>query len=60
MRVISHQDLVGVMYTARSILKLDAVHVEVPHGEGSTSEYYGKKPLVAVSHEDLPGEQRSV
>lgn len=60
-RITSHRDLAGAMHTGRCVLKLklDAVRVEVHHGEGSTSEYRGK-PLAVVSHEDLPVEQRSV
>ena len=60
-RITSHRDLVGALHTARCVLKLklDAVRVEVHHGEGSTSEYCGE-PLAAVSHEDLPLEQRSM
>src|SRR5438128_9308285 len=43
-RITSRRDFVGVMHTARSVLnlKLDAVRVEVHHGEGPTSEYCGK------------------
>jgi len=60
-RITSHRDFVGAMHTARCVLKLklDAVRVEVHHGEGLTSEYHGK-PLAVVSHEDLSVEQRSV
>lgn len=50
-RITSHRNLVGAMHTGRCILKLklDAVRVEVHHGEGPTSEYRGK-PLAVVSH----------
>ena len=60
-RITSHRNLVGAMHTGRCVLKLklDAVRVEVHHGESLTSEYRGK-PLAVVSHEDLPVEQRSV
>lgn len=60
-RITSQRDLIGAMNTAQSVLRLkrDAVRVEVHHGEGPTSEYR-RKPLVVVSHEDLPVEQRSV
>ena len=60
-RITSHRDLVGAMHTARCVLKLklDAICVEVHHGEGPTSEYCGK-PLAVMSHEDLPVKQRSV
>jgi len=60
-RITSTRDLVGAMHTGRCVLKLklDAVRVEVHHGEGLNSEYRGK-PLAVVSHEDLPVEQRSV
>jgi hypothetical protein len=60
-RITSHRDLVGAIHTGRCVLKLklDAVLVEVHHGEGPTSEYRGK-PLAVVSHEDLPVEQRSM
>jgi hypothetical protein len=60
-RITSNRDLVGAMHTARCVLKLklDAVRVEVHHGEGPPSEYRGK-PLAVVSHEDLLVEQRSV
>lgn len=60
-RITSHRDLVGAMHTGRCVLKLklDAVRVEVHHGESPTSEYRGK-PLAVVSHKDLPVEQRSV
>jgi hypothetical protein len=60
-RITSHRDLVGAMHTARYVLrlKLDAVRVEVHHGEGPTSEYHGK-PLAVVSHEDLLIEHWSV
>ncbi len=57
-RITSHRDLVGAMHTGRSVLKLklDAVRVEVHHGESPTSEYRGK-PLAVVSYEDLLVEQ---
>ncbi len=57
-RITSHRDLVGAMHTARCVLKLklDAVRVEVHHGEGPTLEYCGK-PLAIVSQEDLLIEQ---
>ena len=60
-RITSHRDLVGAIHTGCCVLKLklDAVRVEVHHGEGPTSEYRGK-PLAVVSHEDLLVEQRSV
>jgi hypothetical protein len=60
-RITSHRDLVGAMYTARSVLKLklDAVRVEVHHGESSSSDYH-RKPLAVVSHDDLLIEQRSM
>lgn len=60
-RITSHRNLVGAMHTARCVLKLklEAVRVEVHHGESPTSEYHGK-PIAVVSHEDLPREQRSV
>jgi hypothetical protein len=42
-RITSHRDLVGAMHTARCVLtlKLDAVQVEVHHGEHATSDYLG-------------------
>jgi hypothetical protein len=60
-RITSHRDLIGAIHTGRSVLKLklDAVRVEVHHGESPTSEYRGK-PLAVVSHEDLPMEQRNM
>ena len=60
-RITSKRDLVGALHTGRCVLKLklDAVRVEVHHGEGPTSEYR-EKPLAVVSHEDLPIKQRSV
>jgi hypothetical protein len=60
-RITSHRDLVGATHTARCVLKLklDAVRVEVHHGEDSTSEYR-RRPLAVVSQEDLPIGQRRV
>lgn len=60
-RITSHRDLVGTLHTARSVLKLklDAMCVEVHHGECLTSECRGK-PLAVVSNEDIPIEQWSV
>jgi hypothetical protein len=60
-RITSHRDLIGVIHTGRSVLKLklDAMRVEVHHGEGPTSEYCGK-PLAVMSHEDLPIKRRNV
>ncbi len=57
-RITSHRDLAGAMHTARGVLKLklDAVRVEVHHGENSTSDYQGL-PLAAMSQDDLPMEQ---
>lgn len=49
------------MHTASRVikLKLDAVRVEVHHGEDSSSEYRGK-PLAVVSQKDLLVDQRNV
>lgn len=60
-RITSHRDLVGALHTELCVLKLklDAVRVEVHHGEEQISEYRGK-PLDVVSHEDLLVKQRSV
>jgi hypothetical protein len=60
-RITSHRDLVGALHTGRCILKLklDAVCIEVHHGEDPTSAYCGK-PLAVVSQEDLLVEHRSV
>jgi hypothetical protein len=57
-RITSHRDLVGAMHTGCCVLtlKLDAVRVEVQHGEGPTSEYRGK-PLAAMCLDDLAVEQ---
>ncbi len=57
-RITSNRDLVGAMHTARCVLKLklDAVRVEVHHGEGSPSDYLDK-PLAAINRDDLLVEQ---
>lgn len=57
-RITSRRDLVGAMHTGCCVLtlKLDAVRVEVHHGEGPTSEYRGK-PLAAMGLDDLAVEQ---
>jgi hypothetical protein len=57
-RITSHRDLVGAMHTGRCVLKLklDAVRVEVHHGESSISDYL-TMPLAAISRGDVPMEQ---
>lgn len=57
-RITSHRDLIGAMYTARSVLHLkpDAVCVEVHSAEHSPLDYQSL-PLVAISRDDLPMEQ---
>ena len=50
-RITSNRDLVGAMHTGRCVLKLrlDAVCVEVHHGESPTSEYCRGNTYIAVT-----------
>jgi hypothetical protein len=57
-RITSHRDLVGILHTARCVLRLKvgAVRVEVHRYEAPNSTYAGQ-PLAAMSLDDLSIEQ---